>query len=119
MTLRGTRAHRLRPRLGIAATHQSHEFLGGRLVTAPVVAALLRHRAGNPRPFGPKGIWLVDPRGGPRSFNRQLAGFAGRVIIANIDVAITHDCHPLLEVRHNARLHRKVASGQGESAYLC
>ena len=91
----------LGPRLGIAAAHQTHEFLRRRLVAATDVAALLRHRAGNPGPFRPQGIVLIDPRLGSRTqnFNRWLAGFAGRVFIANIDVAIAHDCHPLLEVR--------------------
>jgi hypothetical protein len=33
----------------------------------------------------------------------RLVGAAGRGLIANIDVAIAHDGHPLLEVRHNAQ----------------
>jgi hypothetical protein len=75
------------------------------LVAPAVVAALLSHGAGNPGPFRPKGILLIDPRTGTRSFNHWQAGFAGRVFFANVDVAITHDCHPLLKIRHNARMH--------------
>src|SRR5450631_1118357 len=102
LPLRGGRARAnpwFGPGLGIAVAHELHEFLRSRLVAAAAVAALLRHRAANPFCF--RGIWLVDPQLG-RAFSHsqifadRLAGFAGRVFLANIDVAIAHDCYPLL-----------------------
>jgi hypothetical protein len=76
------------------------------LVAATHVAALLRHRRGNPGTFRRRDILLISPRlvGGivTQSVNRRLAGFAAQLFIANIDVAIAHDCHPLLEVRRNS-----------------
>jgi hypothetical protein len=75
-----------------------------RLIAATDVAALLRHRSRNPGTLRPQGILPVDPRlagAVTKNFNRWLAGFAGQLFIANIDVAIAHDCHPLLEVRRN------------------
>jgi hypothetical protein len=96
--------------LGIAAAHQSHEFLRRRLVAAADVAALLRHRPGHPGTFRSQQILSqgrrrLDRRPGSvvcEDFNRWLTGSAGQPFIANIDVAIAHDCHPLLEVRRNS-----------------
>ena len=62
------------PGFGIAATHQPHEFLRRALVVAHNRGALLRHRAGH-----------------------LLAGLAGRIRIANTDVAIAHDGYPSLD----------------------
>jgi hypothetical protein len=78
------------------------------------VTALLRHRATNLGPLCFRGILSIDPLlGGAvtlrHTLNTRLAGFAGRGLIANIDVAIAHDCYPLLKVHHNAQLLRKVA----------
>ena len=54
LSLQWVRTHpRLRPGFGIAAAHQPHEFLWGRLIAPTHVAALLRHRAGIPREFRP------------------------------------------------------------------
>jgi hypothetical protein len=58
-----------------------HQFLRGRLVTAAAVTALLRHRSANLRPRG------------------RQAGFANSALIANIDVAIAHDCSSFVEAR--------------------
>jgi hypothetical protein len=52
---------------------------------------LLRHRGAHP--------W-------PRS---RQAGFANSALIANIDVAIAHDCSSFVEADHNAQLPGKVA----------
>ena len=51
-----------------------------------------------------------DPQFGSadRIFYRRLAGFAGRGFIANIDVAIAHDCYPLLRNFHNAQARGKL-----------
>jgi hypothetical protein len=92
------------------------EFLRRRFAAA--VAALLRHRAANPFCF--RGIWSVDPQLGravshSQTFGDRTARFAGRGFIANIDVAIAHDCYPLLESDHNAELPRKVAQRSLES----
>jgi hypothetical protein len=101
----------------IPEADQLHEFLRSRLVAPAAVAALLRHRATNPRPLGFRCNRLVDPPLGRavalcRLRNYRLAGFAGRGFIANIDVAIAHDCYPLLKLHHNAQLLRKVARDQ-------
>jgi hypothetical protein len=85
--------------------------LRGRFIAAAAVAALLRHRAADFRPFRFHRVlqrtFSVDPR-----FGR----FAGRGFIANIDVAIGHDWNPLLRFDHNAQLPKKVARGSIESA---
>jgi hypothetical protein len=47
--------------------------------------------------------------------NYRVAGFAGRSLFANVDVAIAHDCYPLLKSHHNAQLLRKVACDQRRS----
>jgi hypothetical protein len=60
-------------------------------------AALLRHGATTPFLQG-----RVDPQFGRADISRRLAGFAGRGFIANVDVAIAHDCDPLLRRFHNA-----------------
>jgi hypothetical protein len=78
---------------GIAVANQLHQLLRRRLIAAAAVAVLLRHRATNP--------W-------PLRFRR--AGFAGRGFVANIAVAIAHDCYPLLKLSHNAQSFRKVAA---------
>jgi hypothetical protein len=97
-----------------------NELLRSRFIAASVVTALLRHGATHPGSLGFQGVWFVDPQLGraitPRhTFNNRLAGFAGRGFIANIDVAIAHDCHPLWKLRHNAQLPRKVARRSIES----
>jgi hypothetical protein len=74
------------------------QFLRRRLVAATAVAALLRHGGAE-----------------SRRFRSRLARFAGRGLIANIDVAIAHDCYPLLKLFDNARLPQKVARGSIES----
>jgi hypothetical protein len=84
------------PGLGIAVAHQLHQPLRRRFITAAAVAVLLRHRATNP--------W-------PHRFRR--AGLAGRGFVANIAVAIAHDCYPLLKLNPNAQPLRKVAASFG------
>jgi hypothetical protein len=84
------------PGLGIAVAHQLHQLLRRRLIAAAAIAVLLRHRATNP--------W-------PLRFRR--AGFAGRGFVANIAVAIAHDCYPLLKLNHNAQPLRRVAVSFG------
>jgi hypothetical protein len=61
--------------LGFAAAYQLQQFLRRRLVAVTAVAALLRHRA------------AAFCR-----FRSGLTRFAGRGLIANIDVATAHDC---------------------------
>jgi hypothetical protein len=74
---------------------------------------LLGHRAGNLRLLCLDGF--VDPqfRSAVKSrgtFINLLAGFAGRGFIANIDVAIAHDCYPSLDLNDdNAQRLGKVA----------
>jgi len=65
---------------GIVAAHQPHEFLRRALIVTHDRGALLRHRAGH-----------------------LLAGFAGRVCIANTDVAIAHDGYPSLDCESRQR----------------
>jgi hypothetical protein len=101
--------------LGLAAAHQLHEFLRGRLIPATDVAALLRHRATNLGRFPLFGR-AVTLR---HTLNYRPAGFAGRGFIANIDVALSHDCYPLLNLHHNAQPLRKVARPSIESPYPC
>lgn len=49
---RGARADPCcRPRIGVAASHQMHEFLWRLVVSAAAIAALLRHGTANPRPL--------------------------------------------------------------------
>jgi hypothetical protein len=72
-----------------------HEFLRRRLVAATIVAALLRHRATNSALPCFEGIVLLAVAL-CHAFHDRLAGFAGRGFIANINVAIAHDCYPLL-----------------------
>jgi hypothetical protein len=93
------------------------------LVAATEVTALLRHRPGNPGTLRPQWIlrWILplDPRLGgavSQNFNRWLAGLAGQLFIANIDVAIAHDGYPFFEVKHNVRLPKRVASPGVKSA---
>ena len=93
-------------------------FCGADSLPRPV-AALLRHRATKAAGSCLQGF--LDPRLGepsiPAKRSHRLAGFAGRGCIANIDVAIAHDCYPLSEeVRHNAQRTRKVARDSTESA---
>jgi len=104
--------------LAVAASDQMHEFLRRRYVAAKF-AALLRHCATKARGFSfPLCLQgRVDPQFGRADtsrqiFNRRLAGFAGRGFIANIDVAIDHDCYPLLRRVHNAQAGAKL---HGES----
>ncbi len=90
---------RFGPGLGVAVAHQLHEFLRRRLVAATAVAALLRHRGANPRPFFLQRRWFAGPQlggaAGPcRTLDDRLAGSAGRGFLANIDVAIAHDKIP-------------------------
>jgi hypothetical protein len=86
-----------------------------RFIAATAVAALLQHRAANLGPLRFQGIGFVDPQLGSivtpsQSLNDWRAGFAGRGFIANIDVAIAHDCYPLLNLLQR-QLPRKVARG--------
>jgi hypothetical protein len=86
------------------------------LIAPADVTALLRHRATIPRPLG-----FVDPPLGRaiavgHLVNYWVAGFAGRSFIANVDVAIAHDCYPLLKLHHNAQLLRRVACDQRRSS---
>jgi hypothetical protein len=99
------------PGLGVAVSHQLNEFLRGRFVAAAAIAALLRHRAANLFRFRR----TCSPNFGRhigcnRTFDDRLAGFAGRAFASNIDVALAHDCYPLLGSDHNAELLRKVAT---------
>ena len=89
--------------LALAASDQLNEFLRCRNIAAKL-AALLRHGATNAR--GVRG--RIDP-----PFGR--AGFAGRGCIANIEVAITHDCCPLFEEGRQRASSRKVARCLTES----
>jgi hypothetical protein len=99
--------------LAVAASDQLNEFLRRRHIAAKL-AALLRHGAANA--WGVRG--RIDPRfgrAGSPTFNYRLTGFAGRGRIANIDVAITHDCCPLFEERKQRASTRKVARRSTES----
>jgi len=79
-------------------THEVHEFLWNRTVAATAFIALLCHRTANPLP---RLAHLLHARA-MQTLNDRLAGFAGRGGIANFNVAIAHDCHPLLTSDHNA-----------------
>ena len=60
--------------------------------------ALLCHRTADPLPLA------ALPQIGfetAQTLNGRLARFAGRSGIANFNVAIAHDCHPLLPFDHN------------------
>ncbi|MGC2809248.1 MAG: hypothetical protein WA303_02595 [Bradyrhizobium sp.] len=82
------------------ATHEVHEFLWDRLVAGTAFIALLCHRTTDPLPrFARLRQSGVRTR---QTLNDRLAGFAGRGGIANFNVAIAHDCHPLLKSDHNA-----------------
>jgi hypothetical protein len=78
--------------------HEVHELLWNRQVAGPALIALLCHRTADPLPLA--GL----PQSGVgtgQTFNGRLAGFASRSGIANFNVAIAHDCHPLLTSDHN------------------
>ena len=100
------------PGRGVAVTHQLHEFLRRRFMTA--LAALLRHRATNPVPFlFCRNCLLAPRRGSDAACSRPLgtlAGLARRGLLANIDVVIAHDQDPLLRLDHNAQPPGKVAA---------
>ncbi|MEH2517089.1 hypothetical protein V1279_002662 [Bradyrhizobium sp. AZCC 1610] len=107
--------------LAVTATDQLHEFLRRRHVAAKF-AALLRHRttkACGSFPLAPCLQGRIDPQFGAvthrRIFNRRLAGFAGRGCTANIVVATTHDCHPLLRRGHNAQALRRGHNAQARA----
>jgi hypothetical protein len=79
-------------------THEVHELLWNGQIARTALIALLCHRTADPPPFA--GL----PRSGfgtGQTLNGRLAGFASRSGIANFDVAIAHDCHPLLTSDHN------------------
>ncbi|MGY3608591.1 MULTISPECIES: hypothetical protein [unclassified Bradyrhizobium] len=61
--------------MGIAAAHEAHKLLLRAFIVTHDVDVLLRHR----------------------TRHLLLAGFAGRGFLANIDVAIAHDCDPSLD----------------------
>jgi hypothetical protein len=61
--------------LGIATAYQAHKLLRRAFIVTHDPGVLLRHRTRHLR----------------------LAGFASRGILANIDVAIAHDCDPSLD----------------------
>lgn len=63
------------------AANQPHELLWRALIVAHDRCALLRHRTSH----------------------LLLAGFAGRGLIANTDVAIAHDGYPLLDCEREQR----------------
>ncbi len=100
------------PGLAFAAADEMHEFLRRRDIAAKLTA-LLRHGAaiacricrGAPLLQG-----RIDPQFGRAvaSLNDRLAGFAGRGLIANIDVAITHDGYPFLRSGANAQARGKL-----------
>jgi hypothetical protein len=70
------------------------------LVAGTALIALLCHRTADPLPrFARLRQSGVQTR---QTLNDRLAGFAGRGGIANFNVAIAHDCHPLLKSDHNA-----------------
>jgi hypothetical protein len=81
-------------------THEVHEFLWNRQVAGAAFIALLRHRPADPLPR----LARLPQRdvGTRQTLNDWLAGFAGRGGVANLNVAIAHDCHPLLKSDHNA-----------------
>jgi len=84
-----------------------------RFIAATAVAALLQHRAANGGPLCFQRIWFLDPPPGStvapsQSLNDWRAGFAGRGFVANIDVAIAHDCDPLLRSDFNANCQEKL-----------
>jgi hypothetical protein len=60
---------------------------------------LLQHRATDSWPLCFQGIWLTGPWLGSSVAPSQadLARLAGRVFVANIEVAIAHDGYPFLE----------------------
>jgi hypothetical protein len=92
--------------LALTATDQLHEFLRRRYIAAKF-AALLRHRA--TRAWGMRGgLSLVLCLQGRIDPQFGLAGFAGRGVIANIDVATAHDGYPFLRRGHNAQARAKL-----------
>ena len=96
--------------LGLVTTHEVHEFLWNRQVAAASFIALLPHRTVDPLPrFARLPQSNVRTR---QTLNDWLAGVAGRGDIANFNVAIAHDCHPLLKSDHNAQPPLKVASAR-------
>ena len=92
--------------LALTATDQLHEFLRRRYIAAKF-AALLRHRATRARRmrWGCSLVLCLQGRIDPQF---GLAGFAGRGVIANIDVATAHDGYPLLRRGHNAQARAKL-----------
>jgi hypothetical protein len=76
------------------------------------VAALLRHGAANSVLQLFRGLFAARPGSGvaPDRALGRLAGFAGRGLIANIDVVSAHDQNPLLKLDHNAQRPGKVAA---------
>jgi hypothetical protein len=91
-------------------THEVHESLWNRTVAGTAFITLLCHRTADALPR-----FARLPQSGARTrqtLNDWLAGFAGRGGIANFNVAIAHDCHPLLKSDHNALPPLKVASAR-------
>jgi hypothetical protein len=79
-------------------THEVHELLWNRQVAWAALIALLCHRTADPLPLAglpQSGI------GAGQTLDSRLAGFASRSGIASFNVAIAHDCHPLLTSDHN------------------
>ena len=87
----------LGPGIAVTAAHQMHQLLRGGLVSTPAIATLLGHRATDPGRFGFPSIMgarlrpqvTADPL-------YRLAARTNRGLLANIDAATAHACHPLL-----------------------